>query len=198
MLSYCWNKNASPHLVKELGEKLKRLGVEVWRDEEGSALVHKMEGSTDQKMAFAIENAAAMIVSCSQEYKDSSNCRLECKYAKRLEKGGKLKLIFDMMQEGYFDKADGWLGMYLGDSLWYGLWNDNQMDGAVDSIAKLLGDSVKNVRGGVSARVNIAPAVVAGVPAAAALAPAAGGGATAVHAMHQGCQFAKVGHIWRD
>jgi hypothetical protein len=139
MLSYCWNKNASPHLVKELGEKLKSLGVEVWRDEDGSALVHKMEGSTDETMALAIENAAVMIVFCSQEYKESSNCRLECKYAKRLEKGGKLKLIFVMMQDGYFDKADGWLGMYLGDSLWYGLWNDSQMDGAVDSISKLLG-----------------------------------------------------------
>jgi hypothetical protein len=118
-----------------------------------------------------------MIVFCSQEYKESSNCRLECKYAKRLEKGGKLKLIFVMMQDGYFDKADGWLGMYLDDSLWYGLWKDSQMDGAVDSISKLLGDSVKNVSGGVSARVSSAPATAPGA------APAAGGGATAAHAI---------------
>ncbi len=41
-----------------------------------------------------------VLVCVSREYKDSANCRMECKYAKALEAAGKLKIVYLMMQAG--------------------------------------------------------------------------------------------------
>jgi hypothetical protein len=75
--------------------------------------------------------------------------------------------------------------MYLGDSLYYKLWDDSQVDNSVDQIAKLLGDSVKNKNiSAASAKANdatVAPS--ASVASAAPSAAAGGGGAPAVHAI---------------
>ena len=48
MLSYSW---AQQKFVVEFGEVLKSKGYEVWRDQEGSALVPAMYGNTDERMA---------------------------------------------------------------------------------------------------------------------------------------------------
>jgi WD40 repeat protein len=102
MISYSWNVNKP--LVEEFSLKLAARGIEVWRDEVGSSLVSKMHGSTDEIMAEAVENSAHVIVFCSQEYKDSFNCKRECQYARKYEAKGRVKLIYVMLQEGYETK----------------------------------------------------------------------------------------------
>ena len=51
MLSYAW---AQQELVIEFGKALKKKGYEVWRDQEGSALVQKMSGNTCECMAGTV------------------------------------------------------------------------------------------------------------------------------------------------
>ena len=49
MISYAWG--AKKELAVALGAELRSLGYEVWRDEEGSAIVPSMSGDTDERMA---------------------------------------------------------------------------------------------------------------------------------------------------
>jgi hypothetical protein len=78
MISYSWN--IGKDRVVALTASLKAQGYEVWRDEEGSALVPKMGGDVQEKMAEAIEASSHVIVCISQPYKESPNCHLEKNY----------------------------------------------------------------------------------------------------------------------
>ena len=49
MVSYAWG--AKKELAAALAAELRSLGYEVWRDEEGSAIVPSMSGDTDERMA---------------------------------------------------------------------------------------------------------------------------------------------------
>ena len=68
MLSYAW---AQQETVKKIRTKLDELGFVVWFD------LEKMEGSTVDAMASAIENSEAFIYCMSINYKDSKNCHAE-------------------------------------------------------------------------------------------------------------------------
>lgn len=103
-------------------------------------------------MADAIECSCAVIVCVSKEYKSSANCRMEANYANQRKKKGKLELFFVMMQQEYTtvsspDSVDGYLGIMVGDNLWYPLWDGTFLSDTVDSITKLLGDHGKVVVG---------------------------------------------------
>jgi hypothetical protein len=78
MLSYAWGANKA--CVVALGQQLRKLGLDVWRDEEGSSILPAMCGATDDAMAEAIEQSSAVIVCISPAYKRSANCRMEGKW----------------------------------------------------------------------------------------------------------------------
>jgi hypothetical protein len=80
MLSYSWAANKP--MVVALAKELRKLGVDVWRDEDGSRLVSSMQGATDEKMAEAIDSSSTVIVIVSPEYKESANCRMEGRYVR--------------------------------------------------------------------------------------------------------------------
>ena len=65
----------SPGRIKRLNIALKKRDYDVWID------VEKMQGSTVEVMAGAVEGAAVMCYGISQAYKESANCRLEAQYA---------------------------------------------------------------------------------------------------------------------
>jgi hypothetical protein len=119
MLSYSWDKTAKPELVKAFGSELRRLGYDVWRDEEGSLLVPPLTvGSVDDRMAMALQASDTVIVFVSPSYKISANCRLEASYASVLSKRGQVKIVFVMMDEKYTtvsapEYCDGWLGALI-------------------------------------------------------------------------------------
>ncbi len=120
MISYCWNNMANPGLVKSLASEFRNLGYEVWRDVDGSSLVPAMSGSTEERMAEALEAASVLIICVSKGYKESANCRMEAKYASQLSKKGKIKIFYVMMQREYTtvsepDSCDGWLGIMIGE-----------------------------------------------------------------------------------
>eukprot|EP01047_Picozoa_sp_COSAG01_P076411 COSAG01_NODE_13407_length_1589_cov_288.659732_2_plen_427_part_01 len=104
MLSYNWDHQA---VIKRVHASLVRRGYTTWID------VERMQGSTVEAMAGAVEGAVAMCYGISRAYKESANCRLEAQYAYQREKD----MVPLMVEEGY--RADGWLGMLLGTRLYY-------------------------------------------------------------------------------
>ena len=125
MFSYCWAPQANPEHVRMIASKLPALcGIETWTDITGSSLVGKMAGSTDSIMAAAVEASSHVVVCVSRDYKNSANCEQEAAYARQFEKKRKLKIIYLMMQSDFTtvsqpDSVDGWLGIMVGNSLWW-------------------------------------------------------------------------------
>jgi hypothetical protein len=122
---------------------LRTLGHVVWRDEEGSPLVPPMREAVDDVMADAIEKSSTVIICVSKQYKSSANCRQEGAYANARKKKGLVKLLYVLMDAAYTthsvpDVVDGWLGMMLGDALWYPLWSPDQLASTSAEISKLL------------------------------------------------------------
>ena len=140
MLSYSWAVNK--HLVIKVGQRLRELGHEVWRDEEGSSLVGPMQGDTDEKMAAAIESSHTVIIFVSPQYKESGNCRMEAKYSKQRQLVSPLKILYVMMCENYHTRSnppvDGWLALNIGTDLWYPLWHESMLMTTTQAISDLI------------------------------------------------------------
>ena len=144
MISYAWGANK--HLVIALADKLRSLGYDIWRDEEGSEILNGLHGDIVERMAEAIQHAHTMIICVSPQYKDSANCRAEAQYARSRAALNGLKLIYVMMDRNYHTNSvprvvDGWLGFLIGAELWYPLWEPSQVDSTSLSIKKLVGDN---------------------------------------------------------
>jgi hypothetical protein len=157
MISYSWACKKD-HVVA-LDKKLRELGYDVFRDEEGSSLVPGVgDGAVEETMAKAVEYAHTVVICVSQQYKDSVNCRTEAKYALALSKPGKdgsPKLVYVMMDEQYHTRSsprqvDGWLGMMVGTELWYPLWDANQVESTAKQLSNLIGNNAKLPAGSVA------------------------------------------------
>ena len=107
MLSYNWDFQ---EVIKRINAALKRQRYNVWID------IEKMQGSTVEIMADAVENCAVMCYGVCKAYKESTNCRMEAQYAHQQ----KIDMVPLMVEAGY--SANGWLGMVLGMRLWYGFY----------------------------------------------------------------------------
>ncbi|XP_062567505.1 uncharacterized protein LOC134229735, partial [Saccostrea cucullata] len=104
MMSYQWGSKEMVHKVKNFLERNK---ITCWIDEES------MKGSTLQAMAEAIEHSHIFLMCYSFKYFTSKNCRQEAEYANKLQ-----KIIIPLkMQRDY--EPRGWLGMILGEKLFY-------------------------------------------------------------------------------
>jgi hypothetical protein len=119
------------------------MNIDVWRDEDGSKILPPMAGATDERMAEAVELSHTIIICVSNQYKSSANCRQEGKYANTLFKRGKLNIVYVMMDQKYTtvsspDYVDGWLGIMVGDSLWYPLWNHDYVNATATEIANCM------------------------------------------------------------
>eukprot|EP01047_Picozoa_sp_COSAG01_P003920 COSAG01_NODE_123_length_25210_cov_348.799434_5_plen_1182_part_00 len=130
MLSYNWDHQV---VIKRVHASLVRRGYTTWID------VEKMQGSTVEAMAAAVEGAVAMCCGVSRAYKESANCRLEAQYAYQREKD----MVPLLVEEGY--RADGWLGMLLGARLYYvffgsTLTSEAAFEGKMDELCRELGD----------------------------------------------------------
>jgi hypothetical protein len=97
-----------------------------------------MKGASVDTMALAVEGSAVVMIGVSRAYKESSNCRMEAQYALQKKK----PLIPLMLTPGY--EADGWLGLLLGTSIWYGFYGDalssgSGFDARMDSLCREIG-----------------------------------------------------------
>jgi hypothetical protein len=146
MLSYSWSANK--HLVIAVANKLREKGYDVWRDEEGSSIMHPMSGDIVETMGGAVDKSHSVIIFVSPEYKESANCRQEAGYARARATNSGVKLIYVMMNENYHTcsvprQVDGWLGFMIGSELWYPLFNERSIDSTVSSLVGLIGDNAK-------------------------------------------------------
>ena len=135
MVSYCWAQQA---VVKRVHSALAKRGYRVWID------IEQMRGSTVDSMAAAVEDSAAMLIGVSQEYKESTNCRLEAQYAMQRE----VPTVPLMLSDGY--RADGWLGMLMGTRVWYGffgavLTEESLFEGKVSELCRDLGERGREI-----------------------------------------------------
>eukprot|EP01040_Poterioochromonas_malhamensis_P011854 gene11854-12931_t len=151
MLSYAWGANKA--YVAELGKKLRQMGYDVWRDEDGSSLVPPMSGDIVETMAEAIQHSYMVVICVSRQYKDSTNCRAEAKYARARQQSHDLKICYVMMDQKYTTVSaptvvDGWLGFMVGTELWYPMWDGSQVDTAAQSIAGQARNNAKLGGGG--------------------------------------------------
>jgi hypothetical protein len=146
MLSYCWSVNKP--LVIALGKKLRDLGYDVWRDEEGSSIMHSMSGDIVETMGEAVDRSYAVIIFVSPEYKESTNCRQEAGYAQARSANSNLKIIYLMMNAHYYTrsqprKVDGWLGFMIASDLWYPLWDEDNVNTTANALGELLGNNAR-------------------------------------------------------
>ena len=70
-----------------------------------------MAGDIMQAMANAVDQSALILVAVSQGYHDSPNCKRELAYAARKKK----HILYYVVDADYV--IDGWLAVYMGDSL---------------------------------------------------------------------------------
>ncbi len=66
MLSYAWG--CGKDRVVALQKELQAHGIDTWRDETGSSILHAMEGATDDVMATAVEKSHTVVVCVSKLY----------------------------------------------------------------------------------------------------------------------------------
>ena len=146
MISYCWTQKV---LVTALAVYLReKHGYDVWIDEVGSTVCGKMSGASDAKMAEAVEKSHTVVVFVSKEYNASVNCQKEAKYAHQRRDKGKVKIHYVMMQREYTtvskpDCIEGALALWIGDEIWYSLFEESQVVGTGDSLADLIGEQGK-------------------------------------------------------
>ena len=87
MLSYCWGdqdpatgKFPNQEKVRRIKDALEARGYATWMD------VDKMQGSTLNAMANAVEASAAVCIVMTKQYKESDACRMEADYSYQLRK----------------------------------------------------------------------------------------------------------------
>ena len=164
MISYCW---AQKVLVTALAVFLReKHGFDVWIDDLGSTVCGKMSGASDEKMAEAVEKSHTVLVFVSKEYNASVNCKKESKYAHQRRDKGKVNIHYVMMQREYTtvskpDCIEGQVGLWIGDEIWYSLFDESQVVSTGNALAELMGEQGKLV----------ATAVGGGVGAIRALSP---------------------------
>jgi len=124
MISYQWHYQK---LMLRIKDSLEEQGFHVWMD------VVEMGGSTLQKMAFAVEQAAVVLVGLSQRYKDSVSCRTEAEYAYKLNKS----VIPLLLEKDY--QPDGWLGAIVGAKFYFDFTNNLLYKNKFKALEKELG-----------------------------------------------------------
>ncbi|KAK3271746.1 hypothetical protein CYMTET_19919 [Cymbomonas tetramitiformis] len=125
MISYSW---AQKDVVRKVAKHLKRAGIRIWLD------IEQMEGSIIDCMARAVDEASAVVMCLSAEYKMSRNCRLEAEYANL-----QAKPIIPLMVDVNCDVAKtGWTGMLVAGKLYYDFSSMQNFVASMDSLTTTL------------------------------------------------------------
>jgi len=124
MISYQWD---SQPFVKRVAGALRAAGYKLWLD------IDDMQGSTLEAMANAVEGACVVLICMTRKYKESPNCRSEAEYTNKLRK----TFVPLILEPNY--TPDGWLGLMLGEKLYYPFKEDN-FDTTFSCVIKALGN----------------------------------------------------------
>jgi len=144
MISYQWSHQ---DILLKVRDQLQELGYKVWMD------VDQMGGSTLEAMAAAVEDACIILMTISNPYKQSANCRSEAEYAYQLKR----TIVPLMMQSNY--NADGWLGFILGSKYWIDFADQAQFDTSFKSLMKEITQHIKSESNNAPAKTKVAETV---------------------------------------
>ena len=134
MISYNWDHKHIAHAMYQWLTISRRYSV--WLDDYGSPLVTKMMGSSNEKMAEAVEKSEFVMMLVSPQYFQSAACQNEAEYAKQKKK----KLVFIMLDPNYTtvsspSSVSGWLGLMIGAQIWYPCFNVADAPALADKLA---------------------------------------------------------------
>ncbi|XP_072036187.1 uncharacterized protein [Amphiura filiformis] len=136
MISYNWG--AKKRMLK-LRDKLEAVGISAWIDDEDIA-EQPGEGLAD-RLAKAVEDTDVFLMCYSKKYQESRNCKAEAIYAKGIG-----KRIIPLKYENY--NPDGWLGILLGDRLYYDVTSDQRLEDNFDNLVKEIKTEMTDVKKG--------------------------------------------------
>lgn len=139
MISYQWGHQ---ELIKEIKANLSKRGYNVWLD------IEKMNGSTLQAMAEAVEQSCLILICMSPKYKESANCRMEAEYTLNCKK----EFLPLIMSKNY--KPDGWLGFMLGSKLYYDFSGKYDIQEKFDELMRAIENKVKPSKSQKSSKVE--------------------------------------------
>ncbi|XP_072045825.1 uncharacterized protein [Amphiura filiformis] len=104
MISYAWGaaEDGFPcqRMMVKLKDELKKAGYKVWMD------VDYMRDNMDDKMAYAVQRSAVILMCLSKEYQRSESCKKEAQYAKYNKKP-----IICLKYDGH--EPSDWLGLMI-------------------------------------------------------------------------------------
>ncbi|XP_055873119.1 uncharacterized protein LOC106050690 isoform X2 [Biomphalaria glabrata] len=121
MISYC---HADKEIVHKIYHSLQSLGYNLWIDKE------KMEINVFESMSQAVEDSSIVIMCISQKYKDSAYCKMEAEYTSNLKKD----YLIVKVTPNY--KPDGWLGLMLGQKLYFDFCGRSPYDTVMQELVK--------------------------------------------------------------
>ena len=109
MISYQWDHQKQ---VVTLRTMLEKHGVSCWMD------IDNFKTDIYDSMAAGVQGAFCILACMSQQYEDSSNCKLELKFAQQTG----VPIVPVMMSPDW--KASGWLGIITAGALWTPMYDD--------------------------------------------------------------------------
>lgn len=141
MISYAWLPSQHKRRIVQLTSRLKSLGVNIWRDEEGSNTLGPVcdFGNLYEALARAIETSIQIIIFVSKAYQESYNCQAELSYIIKKAQKSSIKLIFVKLEARH--EPSGLLGFALGSSFYHELYDDN----SIDSVAEIIARKIQSV-----------------------------------------------------
>jgi len=129
---------AKAHLsmVNRIGAALKARGYFI-------SFMAAETSSDEAKMASEVEGAAVFVYGLSQADKDSANCRKMAQYAHQC----KVDMVPLKLDADYC--ADGWLGILLGSTLWFGFFSEmlsqeQEFETKMEELCRELGERGKH------------------------------------------------------
>jgi hypothetical protein len=120
MLSYQWDAQET---VVRVRDALRGRGVPTWIDIDGG-----MQSDVYDSMAEGVSKSAAVVAFMNQKYQDSSNCKLELKFAASQQ----IPIVPVVLESGW--RASAWLGIVTAGALWVPIHDGGSFEKDIDSL----------------------------------------------------------------
>eukprot|EP01052_Picozoa_sp_SAG31_P041020 SAG31_NODE_6102_length_2171_cov_1.590251_1_plen_242_part_10 len=122
--SYQWDHQDK---VQRARRSLAKHGVKTWMDVDGG-----MQRDLFESMAEGVEGAACVVAFLTQQYQDSTNCKLELKFARQ----SGITILPVMLQGGGW-RPTGWLGIVVAGAIWQTLEDHDFEQGITGLVAQI-------------------------------------------------------------
>jgi len=134
VLSY--ESESGKEIAAKLASRLRDSGHDVWLRESGST---KVPAATDDPsdVMTALRASHIAVICVTQKYKENTLCQAEAMYASRLQRDGRLSLLYCNADSDYQKDANsmhGWLTDMIGQSSLQPLWEESHMQSMCEEV----------------------------------------------------------------